>query len=71
MLTLKLEEAGRTVEVTCADEDRAWDVVVEDVVVFLHACGYVFDPEDVVATMEEKKEELQTAEIANQEGVPF
>jgi len=71
MLTFELNEYDRSVKVSTGREDMSWEEVVEDVVVFLHACGYVFERDEVVGHMEELKEEIQEAEATTNEKVPF
>jgi len=71
MLTFELNEYDRSVKVSTGREDLTWEQVVEDVVMFLHACGYVFERDEVVGHMEELKEEIQEAEATTDEEVPF
>ncbi len=71
MLTFELNEDDRSVKVSTEREDMSWEEVVENVIIFLHACGYVFERDEVVGHMEELKEEVQEAEKATEEGAPF
>lgn len=62
MLEYKLQEDGREVAVRSYEEDLTWPEVVQQIVVFLHACGYVFEEGDVEETAASLKQEIQEAE---------
>jgi hypothetical protein len=67
MLKLESDDGVTKVCVEVQEQDSSWDTVLRDVVVFLHACGYVFVEEDVLEEAHALKSELQEAE----QGEPF
>jgi hypothetical protein len=67
MLKFESDDGVTKVCVTVQEQDSSWDAVLRDIVVFLHACGYVFIEADVLEEANALKSELQEAE----EGVPF